>query len=151
MHLQPGGIFRFVLPDLEHLVHDYLESEDAAAAERFMRDARLGREVRPKGLIAWLREWIGNSAHLWMWDFKSIASELDSAGFVGIRRAQFGDSADPRFKEVEDVGRWDSCLGVECHRPSVQSLDMASTTSSRGIALPETSPHSTRSRPGSQS
>ncbi len=136
MHLQPGGIFRFVLPDLEHLVHDYLDSDDAAAAEKFMRDAALGREVRPKGLIAWLREWIGNSAHLWMWDFKSIARELDSAGFVGIRRAQFGNSADPRFKEVEDVRRRDSCLGVESHRPPAQRRDAASITSARGVVIP---------------
>jgi hypothetical protein len=120
LHLQPGGILRFVLPDLEHLVHQYVGSSDATAAERFMRDTRLGREARPKGLVAWLREWIGNSSHLWMWDFKSIARELDNAGFAGIRRAEFGDSGDPRFNEVEDAGRWDACLGVECHRPFVQ-------------------------------
>ncbi len=136
MHLHLGGVFRFVLPDLERLVRDYLNSDDDAAALRFMRDARLGREVRPKGLVAWLREWIGNTAHLWMWDFKSIARELDNAGFVGIRRAQFGDSADPRFKEVEDKGRWDSCLGVECQRPPAQRRDGVASVSARDIVIP---------------
>ncbi len=52
-----------------------------------------------------------------MWDYKALAQELRDAGFVNIRRATFNDSADPRFKEVEDQGRWADCLGVECNRP----------------------------------
>jgi hypothetical protein len=52
-----------------------------------------------------------------MWDYKNIALELEAAGFTGIRRAQIGDNADPRFREVEDAGRWEHCLGVECRRP----------------------------------
>ncbi len=47
-------------------------------------------------------------------DFKGISKELADAGFIKIRRAYFNDSADPRFKEVEDIGRWENCLGVEC-------------------------------------
>ena len=61
-------------------------------------------------------EWFGNSQHLWMWDYKSISSELETTGFINIRRAKFGDSIDPMFKDVEDEGRWVNCLGVECRK-----------------------------------
>jgi hypothetical protein len=54
-----------------------------------------------------------------MWDYKSIKAELEDAGFVQVRRAFFGDSGDPMFKEVEVESRWaDDCLGVECKKGS---------------------------------
>jgi hypothetical protein len=59
----------------------------------------------------------GRSRHLWMWDYKSMEMELGEAGFIETRRAQFGDSKDIRFKEVEDYGRWENCLGAECRKP----------------------------------
>lgn len=59
----------------------------------------------------------GRSRHLWMWDYKAIQKELAEAGFVEIRRAEFGDASDPNFREVEDEGRWVDCLGVDCRRP----------------------------------
>ena len=49
-----------------------------------------------------------------MWDYKSIEFELKGIGFREIRKAQFGDSAELKFSEVEDSSRWDNCLGVEC-------------------------------------
>jgi hypothetical protein len=49
-----------------------------------------------------------------MWDFKSISEELKQAGFIKIRRANYGDSDDKRFLEVEDSERWTNCLGIEC-------------------------------------
>jgi hypothetical protein len=51
-----------------------------------------------------------------MWDFKSLREELQEVGFSEIRRAELGDSVDPKFIEVEDAGRWIACLGVECRR-----------------------------------
>jgi hypothetical protein len=47
----------------------------------------------------------------------SSDTEAASAGFVDIRRARFHDNPDPRFQEVEDLGRWENCLGVECRKP----------------------------------
>lgn len=115
-YLKRGGRFRFVLPDLEQLAKDYLESSESDAALDFMKNSYLGQQSRPKGFSGLLRAWLGNSAHLWMWDYKSIESELTSAGFEGIRRAQYGDSGDSRFDAVEDRGRWDHCLGVDCKK-----------------------------------
>jgi hypothetical protein len=117
--LRPGGVFRFVLPDLEKHARDYLASGDTGASITFMQETYLGHLTRPRGLRALLRAFVGNSAHLWMWDYKAISRELAEAGFAEIRRAQFGDSAEARFREVEELGRWDGNLGVECTRPDI--------------------------------
>ena len=115
--LRLGGIFRLVLPDLEHSVKHYVANASNDAAPAFMRETGLGHEKRANGLRSFIVSWLGNSQHLWMWDYKSIEQELQHAGFVGIRRAFLGDSSDPMFRDVEDKGRWDNCLGVECKKP----------------------------------
>jgi hypothetical protein len=115
-YLKSGGLFRFVLPDLEFLARSYLAATESGASLRFMEETLLGRRFRPRGLKNVLRHWMGNSAHLWMWDFKAIAVELEHVGFRNIRRAQYGDSQEPRFVAVEDIERWRNALGVECSR-----------------------------------
>ena len=115
-YLQPGGVFRFVLPDLEYYARQYMSSETPAAAQTFMKDTLLGEEQGARGIKALPRALFGRSQHLWMWDYKSFEPELAAAGFTGIRRATFGDSGDRAFAEVESQGRWDNCLGVECRK-----------------------------------
>ena len=115
-YMSPGGIFRIVLPDLERIAREYVESDNPTAAESFMRSTMLGRDVRQRGIEAMLRAWLGNSQHLWMWDYKSLEHELRRAGFRNIRRACFGDAHDPRFHDVEDRDRFDECLAMECMR-----------------------------------
>jgi SAM-dependent methyltransferase len=117
-YLRPGGTFRFVLPDLEHLAREYLASSATQPAMAFMEAAMLGQQRRARTPVSIAREWLGNSRHLWMWDFRSLEPELRQAGFTAIRRAQFGDWTDPRFRDVEDRSRWDNCLGVECQKSS---------------------------------
>jgi hypothetical protein len=58
----------------------------------------------------------GTYGHLWMWDYKSLAVELEKAGFRSIRRATFGDSGLTIFGDVEDPGRWKNALGIECSK-----------------------------------
>lgn len=116
-YLLPSGRFRFVLPDLEELANAYVSNSDSNASMVFMKDSFLGHQIRPKGLSGLVRAWLGNSAHLWMWDYKSISKELAEVGFTNIRRAVFGDSGDAMFEAVEDQGRWHACLGVDCVRP----------------------------------
>jgi SAM-dependent methyltransferase len=117
-YLQPGGAFRCVLPDLEQLARQYLASTDEQPAIQFMEASRLGYSRRPQGLERMLREWWGNSRHLWMWDYSSLAAELRRAGFADIRRASFGDADDVRFNDVEEASRWENCLGIECLKAS---------------------------------
>jgi len=115
--LKPGATFRLVVPDLHSSVQKYLESPSPDASHEFLKETCLGEESRPRSLRGFVTSWLGNSRHLWMWDFKSIVQELATAGFVDIRRAAFGDSRDPKFASVEAKDRWDDCLGVECRKP----------------------------------
>ncbi|MGB0720820.1 MAG: class I SAM-dependent methyltransferase [Gammaproteobacteria bacterium] len=116
--LSPGGCFRLVVPDLEHAIRDYCANPGPDAALRFQRATLLGRERRERGPRALLRDWLGNSNHLWMWDEAAMRRELEQAGFTAIRRAHRGDNADPMFVHVEDPGRWEDALGMEARRPS---------------------------------
>ena len=115
--LVPGGMFRMVVPDLEALARRYLSENSPTAAASFMRDSGLGKESRPRSLHGMVRDWLGNSAHLWMWDFKALASELADAGFIGVRRCVPGDSPEPRFVDVEDPERFADAVAIECERP----------------------------------
>ena len=111
-----GGTFRLVLPDLEYAAKRYMDDPSESAAHTFMMDTGLGSQRRDRGIWRFMVSWIGNSKHLWMWDFPSIAAELRRAGFADIRRAAFGDSPDAAFSEVEAEERWENCVGVECRR-----------------------------------
>jgi SAM-dependent methyltransferase len=114
--LKNGGCFRLVLPDLEYSVKKYIDDKSNDKSLVFLRETYLGKEKRNRGFKGFVEEWLGNSQHLWMWDYSSISKELEDAGFVDIRRAMFGDSMDPMFQKVENQDRWIDCLGVECRK-----------------------------------
>jgi hypothetical protein len=114
--LKVGGIFRLVLPDLESLISNYVSDGSNTRAHSFMTSTGLGAIDRPSGLWGLMKNFLGNSQHLWLWDYQSMQTELTAANFSGIRRAQFNDSTDPRFLEVENLARWEGCLGIECLR-----------------------------------
>lgn len=115
-YLRPGGVFRFVVPDLERLARDYLADTDHAAALRFMRASCLGKESRARDFRGFLLQWLGNSSHLWMWDEKAMAEQLRLHGFKDIRRTAFGDAEDRRFDDVENEERFRGALAMECRR-----------------------------------
>lgn len=115
-YLKPGGTFRLVVPDFEQQIAAYLHDAEPCAASNFLRYTFLGREARPRGVSSFIREYFGNSHHLWMWDYKSLADELRQIGFASIRRSEFGDSEDCDFKEVEDPGRFKWALAIECRK-----------------------------------
>lgn len=115
--LRSGGTFRLVVPDLDALARAYVADASPDAGHRFLRATYLGKEQRSRGLLRFAYEYLRTSGHLWMWDYDSIGLELADAGFAEIRRAAHGDSPDPMFSLVEDAGRWQDCLGVECRRP----------------------------------
>ena len=114
--LRSGGVFRLVLPDLEYSIKKYIECTSDDAALTFMKETSLGQEKKIRDFKGVVFSLLGNSQHLWMWDYKSIQIELGNAGFRDIMPAQFGDSSDDMFKDVEDKVRWDNCLGVECKK-----------------------------------
>src|ERR1700730_9758488 len=111
-YLRPGGIFRLVVPDLEHLARTYLADKDVEAALHFMEFSGLGTKTRPESLSTLISAWLGNSAHLWMWDEKSMRHELQRQDFVRIRRATLGDADDGRFNDVEQADRFTGALAI---------------------------------------
>jgi SAM-dependent methyltransferase len=111
--MAPGGIFRLVVEDCSRFMREYLADSSSAAAPRFMQATGLGRKS-PSGMSDIVKGAFGRSYRQWIWDFPSLAHELEIAGFKDIRPALFGDSADSRFSSVEDKGRWDGAVGIEC-------------------------------------
>jgi SAM-dependent methyltransferase len=109
-----GGVFRSVLPDLEQLIAAYQNDNASEAAVRFMENTLLGEPSRDRSVRGLVRQLAGNSRHLWMWDYKSLAAELQTAGFTAIRRATFHDSLHEGFRLVEQGERWRNQLGIEC-------------------------------------
>jgi hypothetical protein len=113
--LKEKGIFRLVVPDLRALAERYVAEQSEVAAIRFMTETCLGTTDRPRNLRGFLRSWLGNSQHLWMWDFQSLQRELQTAGFRDIRPARLGDSEDPMFAFVEEESRWIDAVGIQCY------------------------------------
>ena len=112
--LAEGGLFRLVVPDLRAAAQRYVADPSDTAASRFMTETYLGVTERPKGMGGFLRSWLGNTHHLWMWDYPSLSRELATAGFKDIRLARMGDSGEPMFAAVEEESRWADSVGVEC-------------------------------------
>ncbi len=113
--LASGGIFRLVVPDLRAAARRYVADESGHAACNFLNETSLGVTTRPRNLRGFVRSWLGNSRHLWMWDFPSLRQELQNAGFTGIRQASLGDSEDGRFRSVEEQSRWEDAVGLQCY------------------------------------
>ena len=115
-YLKPGGIFRMVLPDLEFLCREYVNEvnkKKPKSSLRFMNDSLLGVTERKRGLKQTLINMLGNSKHLWMWDYYSLFEELREVGFLDIRRCEFNDSIDKMFLRVEEKDRFINCLSIE--------------------------------------
>jgi predicted SAM-dependent methyltransferase len=116
--LKPGGIFRGVVPDLKSAVLNYIEEYDRAdnPANELMRNTMLGTEVRAKSVSSIMKNLYGNSKHLWMWDYKSLAFELKKVGFINIRQCKYGDSEDSFFNLVEEKERFFEAAAFECQK-----------------------------------
>ena len=65
-YLVPGGVFRFVLPDLEFYARKYLDSPEPGAASVFMRETLLGEPEGARGWRSLPRMLFGRSQHLWI-------------------------------------------------------------------------------------
>jgi SAM-dependent methyltransferase len=117
--LKNGGIFRCIVPDLQYNAIKYLkdlENNDDSASINFMINTYLGINKRPKKLKDLIISFYKNSAHLWMWDSKSLSKELINAGFSQIRICKFNDCEDKMFNECEDLGRFENAVAIECRK-----------------------------------
>ena len=114
--LKPGGLFRVVVPDLEILARRYLDSTDPEASHVFLDKTLLGSRDRRVGVSFALRKFLGHSKHLWMWDRRSLELELIRIGFRSVRAAEFGDSEDGMFGQVEVNERFEDAVSMEARR-----------------------------------
>lgn len=117
--LKKGGVFRCIVPDIEHLARTYisqLENGNSSASTSFINDTLMGIKERPRGFKSFIKSFYGNSHHLWMWDNKSLTEELKNAGFTQIRQCKFNDSDDMMFKFVEDESRFKNAVAIECRK-----------------------------------
>ena len=114
--LKPNGIFRCVLPDLHSSIKNYIINYEQIEepAHEFMRSTMLGIEKREGGIAGLTKSLFGNSKHLWMWDDKTLTSELKKVGFRQIRTAKFDDSSDTHFSLVEEENRFYGAVALEC-------------------------------------
>jgi predicted SAM-dependent methyltransferase len=117
--LEPNSTFRLVVPDLKYLASQYINSSNPTASISFLKDAGIGILSKPRELKGLIQSWMGNGHHLWMWDYDSLALELEKAGFTNIRRAYFNDSEDLFFNDVEDQGRFIDAVAIQCKSPAL--------------------------------
>lgn len=115
--LKSDGVFRLIVPDLKAEINKYLASSSQTASIDFIRSMGVGTEQRATGVKGLLKNTLGNSGHLWMWDYNALEIELEQAGFTNIRRAQFNDSAEKAFAAVEALSRFKDAVAIECCRP----------------------------------
>ena len=119
--LEPDGIFRLIVPDLQTRIAIYSSSTDPDRAHGFMRAVGLGQPISPKGIAARIHALLTTSAHRWMYDEHSLRDELAAIGFGAIRRCHIGDSTLAEFGEIEDPNRYADRvygpeLALECHK-----------------------------------
>lgn len=112
--LKPGGVARFVVPDLKTIVQEYLggprldhcfpeSPPDAPAADR-MNDRLLYHERFPlKGSILWrmYSAAFGFHWHKWMYDAESLIYHMRQAGFEDVREHPVFDSRIPKIEGIE--------------------------------------------------
>jgi predicted SAM-dependent methyltransferase len=117
--LKPGGKFRMVMPNLEILINSYIENKKNSktdAALKFIKDTHMGMDSRARGIKASIVSNLGNSKHLWLWDYESAIPEFEKAGFKNIRKCEFNDSKDEMFKLVESKERFIGAIALEMNK-----------------------------------
>ena len=115
--MKKGGVFRLVVPDMEVYVNAYLEDKrngDKTGCHRLMSNTLMSSEKSPKTIKDKIITLFGNSKHQWNYDYESMYLEVEKVGFKNIRRAVLNDSKNQSFKDVEDKGRFDYSLAIEC-------------------------------------
>jgi hypothetical protein len=55
----------------------------------------LGQVARQSGIMNLAKAYLGNSAHLWIWEEHSLAKGLGEVGFSGVRRVRYGECRRP--------------------------------------------------------
>ena len=99
--LQPGGVIRFVTPDLRAHVDRYL----AGKAPKGDPEARVYEEsgLTVEHPIDWVRIPIASFEHWqgYVYDFETLRAELERAGFTDVARRELNESPHPELAGLD--------------------------------------------------
>ena len=112
--LKPNGIIRIVVPDLRHLVENYL---DDGNADRFIEQTLLAGKKPRSSLERIERMAAGERGHHWMYDSDSLCNFLLEAGFREPRALETGVTTIPNPGRLNLRERSPGSLYVEAVRP----------------------------------
>lgn len=105
--LAPGGIARFMVPDLNDMAGRYLAGEcgedGTLPADVFMRNLSVRSKTPLRGIFPYriysaLKDF---HSHKWMYDAASLIAHMREAGFADVREMQVGESAIPGIVGIE--------------------------------------------------
>ncbi len=106
--LQPGGILRIVVPDLELIVSEYLSDPDPLASHRLVQRLLLGH--------TWQDVLHPGAHHSQMFDARSLLAMISEAGFKEVRRCAFRESDAPDLTQIEPEERRGESLYAEARK-----------------------------------
>ncbi len=123
--LKPGGVMRLVVPDLELWCRNYINGKDQFFD--WYKSTYLGRENPAYQTNAQIfMGMIYNHGHQMAYDFKTLVQLLQDAGFVNIKRCDWGQSEElSGIEKIEDSQpgfssqRRHESLLIECERAGV--------------------------------
>lgn len=100
--LAPGGVLRVVVPDVELFLRAYVAGDEQFFADRariwpyvLSYKTRLDQFLTYVGASQVLEDFDG---HMYGYDFETLASVLNEAGFTDIKRSQFMASSHPELR-----------------------------------------------------
>ena len=114
--LQPGGVCRLVLPDLEAAVRRYLarlSGESAGgASDQLMEELLVHPASPPRGLLGWYHRVLGFHQHKWMYDAAGLRRLLTAVGFVEVTNPGCREGRLPDVERIESPSRVADGAGV---------------------------------------
>ena len=130
--LEPGGLLRVIVPDLNFFVMKYLEDvrndpplgsgRFVSAGDRFMAQTDLGVIGSRCSSLKRVMSAFSNRRHLWMFDRQSLATRLSNAGFEEISEFVPNNCEDSHFilPEREHMFFQNGeryALSIQCYKP----------------------------------
>ena len=93
--LRPGGVFRVIVPDAEHVLRLYLDAPDELVAARNDRGGGTAMEM----VNSYFRQ---RYEHQFMYDWPTLAQTLRRAGFADVRRSRFREPGGCTRLRIDD-------------------------------------------------
>jgi len=112
--LEPRGVLRLAVPDLESLAQDYVETGDA---DRFVAATLLATAPAASVRERLKAVLIGHRGHAWMYDGPSLSNLVREIGFVDVRVVKHGETRIIEPGSLNLHERADESVYVEATRP----------------------------------